>query len=98
MTGVAWELGLLAGLAERGAAVTEADLVVGTSAGSVVGAQVRSGVPLEQLYEEQLAPPTGEVAARLGSWRWRGWCGPVAAPVTRRRGPDGRRQRWWRTR
>ncbi|TNH22028.1 patatin-like phospholipase family protein [Micromonospora orduensis] len=66
VTGVAWELGLLAGLAERGVPVTEADLVVGTSAGSVVGAQVRSGVPLEQLYEEQLAPPTGEVAARLG--------------------------------
>ncbi|MFF0232330.1 patatin-like phospholipase family protein [Micromonospora sp. NPDC005254] len=66
VTGVAWELGLLAGLAERGAALTEADLVVGTSAGSVVGAQVRSGVPLRRLYEEQLAPPTGEVAARLG--------------------------------
>ncbi|MFF5055117.1 patatin-like phospholipase family protein [Micromonospora sp. NPDC000663] len=66
VTGVAWELGLLAGLAERGVPVTEADLVVGTSAGSVVGAQVRSGVPLERLYEEQLAPPTGEVAARLG--------------------------------
>ncbi|MEV4385861.1 patatin-like phospholipase family protein [Micromonospora sp. NPDC049580] len=68
VTGVAWELGLLAGLAERGAAVTDADLVVGTSAGSVVGAQVRSGVPLQRLYEEQLAPPTGEVAARLGFW------------------------------
>ncbi|MEV7328126.1 patatin-like phospholipase family protein [Micromonospora sp. NPDC093244] len=66
VTGVAWELGVLAGLAERGVPVTEADLVVGTSAGSVVGAQVRSGVPLERLYEEQLAPPTGEVAARLG--------------------------------
>ncbi|SIM71844.1 patatin-like phospholipase family protein [Micromonospora cremea] len=66
VTGVAWELGLLAGLAERGVPVTEADLVVGTSAGSVVGAQVCSGVPLEQLYEAQLAPPSGELAARLG--------------------------------
>ncbi|MFJ6164426.1 patatin-like phospholipase family protein [Micromonospora orduensis] len=66
VTGVAWELGMLAGLAERGVPVTEADLVVGTSAGSVVGAQVRSGVPLEQLYEEQLAPRTGEATARLG--------------------------------
>ncbi|MCX5065017.1 patatin-like phospholipase family protein [Micromonospora lupini] len=68
VTGVAWELGMLAALAERGVAVTEADLVVGTSAGSVVGAQVRSGVPLRGLYEEQLAPPTGAVAARLGWW------------------------------
>ncbi|MFG1649938.1 patatin-like phospholipase family protein [Micromonospora sp. NPDC049275] len=68
VTGVAWELGLLAALAERGVAVAEADLVVGTSAGSVVGAQVRSGVPLQGLYEEQLVPPTGETAARLGLW------------------------------
>ncbi|MET8351482.1 patatin-like phospholipase family protein [Micromonospora sp. NPDC005206] len=66
VTGVAWELGLLAGLAERGVPVTEADLVVGTSAGSVVGAQMCSGVPLEQLYEAQLAPPSGELTARLG--------------------------------
>ncbi|MFC4017426.1 patatin-like phospholipase family protein [Micromonospora sp. GCM10011542] len=66
VTGVAWELGLLAGLAEQGVPVTDADLVVGTSAGSVVGAQVCSGVPLEQLYEAQLAPPSGEVPARLG--------------------------------
>ncbi|WP_410809232.1 patatin-like phospholipase family protein [Micromonospora sp. 067-2] len=66
VTGVAWELGLLAGLAERGVSVSDADLVVGTSAGSVVGAQVCSGAPLEQLYEAQLAPPSGQVAARLG--------------------------------
>ncbi|MEU4335064.1 patatin-like phospholipase family protein [Micromonospora lupini] len=68
VTGVAWELGLLAALAERGVAVSEADLVVGTSAGSVVGAQVRSGVPLQRLYEEQLARSRGETAARLGLW------------------------------
>ncbi|KOX02685.1 patatin-like phospholipase family protein [Micromonospora profundi] len=66
VTGVAWELGLLAGLAERGVDVSEADLVVGTSAGSVVGAQVCSGLPLEQLYAEQLTPPSGERPARLG--------------------------------
>jgi NTE family protein len=66
VTGVAWELGLLAGLAQRGVPVAEADLVVGTSAGSVVGALVCSDVPLEQLYEEQLAPPSSEIAARLG--------------------------------
>ncbi|WP_406069711.1 patatin-like phospholipase family protein [Micromonospora sp. NBC_01638] len=66
VTGVAWELGLLAGLVERGVPVTGADLVVGTSAGSVVGAQVCSVLPLEQFYEEQLVPPSSEVAARLG--------------------------------
>ncbi|NYH41080.1 NTE family protein [Micromonospora jinlongensis] len=66
VTGVAWELGLLAGLVERGVPVTEADLVVGTSAGSVVGALVCSGLSVQRFYEEQLAPPSSEVAARLG--------------------------------
>jgi NTE family protein len=65
VTGVGWELGLLCGLAAAGVAVDAADIVVGTSAGSVVGAQLCSGVPLDELYERQLASPTGEVAATL---------------------------------
>jgi NTE family protein len=65
VTGIAWELGMLAGLADHGADLTGADLVVGTSAGSVVGVDVRSGVPLDELYQRQLAPPTGEIAARM---------------------------------
>ena len=40
ITGIAWELGLLAGLRRNGVDVTGADLVVGTSAGAVVGALV----------------------------------------------------------
>ena len=40
ITGIAWEIGVLAGLAGAGVDLTGADLVVGTSAGSVVGAQV----------------------------------------------------------
>ncbi|MER7457759.1 patatin-like phospholipase family protein [Micromonospora sp. NPDC126480] len=66
VTGVAWEWGVLAGLAERGVALTAADLVVGTSAGSVVGAQLCSGMPVREAYERQLRPAGGEVAARLG--------------------------------
>jgi len=65
VTGVAWELGILAGLAERGVDLTEADLVIGTSAGSVVGVDVRSGVGLTELYRRQLVPPEGEIAARM---------------------------------
>ena len=65
ITGIAWEIGLLAGLAEAGTDLSAADLVVGTSAGSVVGAQVTSGEDLEAMYERQLAPATGEKAARL---------------------------------
>ena len=39
VTGVAWEVGLLLGLAEAGVDLGAADLLVGTSAGSVVAAQ-----------------------------------------------------------
>jgi len=65
VTGVGWELGLLCGLAAAGVALDAADIVIGTSAGSVVGAQLCSGVALDELYERQLTPPTGEVAATL---------------------------------
>ncbi len=65
ITGIAWEIGLLAGLAEAGTDLSGADLVVGTSAGSVVGAQLASGAEPEAMYERQLAPATGEKAARL---------------------------------
>lgn len=66
VTGIAWELGVIAGLADAGVELTRADLVVGTSAGSVVGAQLLSGEPVEDLYATQLGPPTGEIAASLG--------------------------------
>jgi NTE family protein len=69
VTGVAWEIGLLYGLAESGVDLTDAGLLVGTSAGSVVAAQVSSGVPLKDLFEAQLAGTTREIAAsvRAGS-------------------------------
>jgi len=54
ITGVAWETGLLKGLRDAGADLTGADLIVGTSAGSVVGAQIATGVPLDELYGRQL--------------------------------------------
>jgi NTE family protein len=65
VTGVAWELGILVGLREAGLDVTGADLVVGTSAGSAVAAQVLSGESLDNLYGLQLAEPRSEIAARI---------------------------------
>ena len=65
VTGVAWELGLIAGLAELGVNLADADLVVGTSAGSVVGADVRSDESLARLYQAQLEQPGAEIAARM---------------------------------
>jgi NTE family protein len=67
ITGIAWELGLLAGLAEKGIDILSPDTVVGTSAGSVVGAQILSGESIEDLYAEQLADPTGEAGGRMGA-------------------------------
>jgi NTE family protein len=66
ITGIAWEWGILAGLVARGTDLTEADLVVGTSAGSVVGAQVANRLDVEARYQAQLVPPDGEVAAAMG--------------------------------
>jgi NTE family protein len=66
ITGIAWELGMVAALAERGVDLETADVVVGTSAGSAVGAQLLSGVPVAELYERQLADASGEIGWRLG--------------------------------
>ena len=65
ITGIAWEIGLVAGLADLGLDLSGADLVVGTSAGSVVGAQLTCGAGLGDLYARQLEPATAEKAARL---------------------------------
>jgi NTE family protein len=66
VTGVAWETGIIAGLAAAGLDLHRADLVVGTSAGAVVAAQITSGTPVEELYQRQLRPATGEIAAHFG--------------------------------
>jgi NTE family protein len=66
ITGIAWEWGILAGLAQAGVDLSGVDLVVGTSAGSVVGASVAAGQDFQERYQAQLAPPVGEVAAALG--------------------------------
>jgi NTE family protein len=67
ITGIAWELGMLSGLIEHGVDLRDADLIVGTSAGALVGAQLATGVDPEERYVAQLVPPDGEVAAVLGA-------------------------------
>jgi NTE family protein len=57
IVGIAWETGLLAGLRQAGLDLSKVDLIVGTSAGSVVGAQVATGCDLDDLYARQLQPP-----------------------------------------
>jgi NTE family protein len=56
--GNAWEIGIIAGLAEAGLDMTEAaDLVIGTSSGATAAAQVRSGIPAAELLASVLSPP-----------------------------------------
>ncbi len=67
VTGIAWELGILKGLRDHGVDLTTADTVIGTSAGSVVGAQITSVVDLEDLFEEQTRPAHAEIGADFGA-------------------------------
>ncbi len=72
--GSAWEIGIIAGLAEAGLDMTEvADLVIGTSSGATAAAQLRSGIPAAELYASVLSPPVQPV----GRSRER----PVALPM-----------------
>ncbi|HEX3713055.1 MAG TPA: patatin-like phospholipase family protein [Trebonia sp.] len=57
VAGIAWMTGLLAGLAESGQDVTGGtDLVIGTSAGANVAAQLGSGLSLAALFARQVDP------------------------------------------
>jgi len=53
--GNAWEIGVIAGLFTAGLDVTEADLIIGTSAGSTAAAQISSGTPPTELLAAILA-------------------------------------------
>lgn len=55
-TGLAWEVGMIKGLKDAGVDLTQADLIVGTSAGALVGTRIRSGVAINGMYAVQLAP------------------------------------------
>ncbi|MDQ4503609.1 patatin-like phospholipase family protein [Sinomonas sp. ASV322] len=69
--GNAWELGLIAGLFDRGVDLTEADLIVGTSAGSTVAAQITSGTRPAELYAAILAEAPQPRAGAAGTDRRR---------------------------
>ena len=71
MTGIAWHLGLLCGLQRAGVRLADADVVIGTSAGSVVGTLIASGADLEQavaLQEHEVAPEPAAPRSRNGEW------------------------------
>jgi NTE family protein len=51
--GVAWEFGLVAGLEQEGVRLADADIFIGTSAGSIVGASLAFGRPTAELLATQ---------------------------------------------
>lgn len=66
VTGIAWETGVLLGLRDEGIDLaSRVDRVIGTSAGSVVGAQFLGGPDLEDLFAAQVADEHHEITPDL---------------------------------
>ncbi len=65
IAGIAWETGILRGIADESPAAArlllDSDVLVGTSAGSAVAAQISSGSTLEELYDRQVAESSAEI-------------------------------------
>jgi NTE family protein len=65
LAGIAWETGILRGIADTAPDVArrllEADVLLGTSAGSAVAAQVGSGASLDELFGRQVGDASYEL-------------------------------------
>ncbi|SDZ33062.1 patatin-like phospholipase family protein [Herbiconiux ginsengi] len=72
--GNAWLIGVIAGLADSGLDVTEADLMIGTSAGSTAAAQITSASPA-RLYADILSTPVPQRHAPVATNGSRGFVG-----------------------
>ena len=65
LAGIAWETGVLTGIADEAPQTAEtllkSDVLLGTSAGAAVAAQIGSGVSLSELYARQIAEDSHEI-------------------------------------
>ncbi|MGC4757033.1 patatin-like phospholipase family protein [Micromonospora trifolii] len=66
VAGIAWEVGILTGLADEGVTAAPEAVLIGTSSGAVVGAQLVSGTPLAELFERQRGGVAHETSPALG--------------------------------
>jgi NTE family protein len=80
--GNAWLIGVIAGLVDAGLDVTEADLIIGTSAGSTAAAQITSTSPT-QLLAAILAAASQQRTGPVGPGGGRISIGPVADHLER---------------
>jgi NTE family protein len=66
VAGIAWETGILRGIADESPtaarALLDSDVLVGTSAGSAVVAQIGSGLSIEELYARQVQELSAEIS------------------------------------
>ena len=70
VVGVAWEVGLIGGLLEGGVDLRDADVIVGTSAGSIVGTRLAAGQDVRrEAPGKRLNVPEPEGGADLDSMR-----------------------------
>jgi NTE family protein len=69
--GNAWEIGVIAGLSDAGLDVTEADLIIGTSAGATAAAQITSGTRTTDLFADILSAAGRPRSSPVGSGRAR---------------------------
>ncbi|MGA2968897.1 MAG: patatin-like phospholipase family protein [Acidimicrobiales bacterium] len=80
--GNAWLIGVIAGLFDAGLDVTEADLIIGTSAGSTAAAQITGASPTQLLAHILSAPPQQRTGG-VESGRRRAASGPSADHMER---------------
>ena len=70
LVGIAWETGVLRGIADESPATAEglldSDVLVGTSAGSTVAAQLGSGLGLDVLFDRQITASSAELNTTVG--------------------------------
>ena len=70
IAGIAWETGILRGIADESPTAArrllESDVLVGTSAGSAVAAQIAGGSTLEALFDRQTAESSAEIDSGVG--------------------------------
>jgi len=60
VTGMAWEIGIITALLQEGIDLADADVIIGTSAGSFVGSALASGYDMKKLYDSQFDQNTLE--------------------------------------
>lgn len=70
VAGIAWETGVLRGIADESPtaaqALLDSDVLVGTSAGSAVVAQIGSGLSLQDLFARQVQETSAEIDPGVG--------------------------------